>query len=153
MKTPLFYSIIFIAAFICSEVFAQKKGKDLTPSNDSVKIFQALLEKGDSAAWMRLRTETRRTDTSDRIPNRASIKAFARSYDDSIILRWAPTKPGAWVTANRIGYVIERFTYTGDRTIEKASKKKLNSTPIKPWTEAEWKARVKDKNKFAAISA
>lgn len=153
MKIRIFYTIIFIAAFLCSDVFAQKKAKDLTPTEDSLKIFQSLIEHGDSTALKRLKNETLRQDTSDRVPNRASIKAFSRSYNDSIILRWAPSKPGGWITANRIGYSIERYTYSKDGTINKASKKKLTASPIKPWTEAVWKEQVKDRNKFAAISA
>ncbi len=150
----IFLVVCLLSFIFMDKSYSQKKTRVNSGFHqDSLQIFQKLIEHGDSATLKRMRAESLRQDTSERVPNHAEIKVFARSYNDSIILRWAPSKAGGWVTANRIGYFIERYTYNKNGTIDKASKKILNATPIKPWTESEWKSRVKDRNKFAAISA
>lgn len=83
-------------------------------------------------------------------PRSAHIRALARSGADSVVLRWGPTTPGAWLIANKTGYIVERRQVTNDgdvRTFER-----LTPTPLIPWTVEEWKQRSKPEQKFAAIA-
>ena len=74
---------------------------------------------------------------------------MARS--DSVILRWAVTTPGGWVTANRAGYIIER--YLVDTLGTKSELKILTINALKPWTLDEWKKNSRQDDKLAAVAA
>src|SRR5436853_2255055 len=50
------------------------------------------------------------TDTLSTVnPRFAKISLIARTDKDSVVLRWAPSRPGGWRIANRLGYIIERM--------------------------------------------
>ena len=71
---------------------------------------------------------------------RVSIKLQARFQGDSIVLRWGLNNAFAWRKLNEIGYYIERLELDANNKPE-SSFKRLNSTPLKPWSEEEWKKR------------
>lgn len=71
---------------------------------------------------------------------RISIRLQARYQGDSIVLRWGSNNSFAWKKLNDIGYNIERLELDATNKPESAFKK-LNSAPVKPWTEEEWKKR------------
>ncbi|HEY8402873.1 MAG TPA: hypothetical protein VIK89_16520, partial [Cytophagaceae bacterium] len=85
----------------------------------------------------------------------AEIKIVARSYGDSITLRWATTTPASWSLCNKNGFIIERYQITKNGKPVKNSlplKTVLTSEPIKPWPLQEWSSLVQE-NSNAAIAA
>jgi fibronectin type 3 domain-containing protein len=61
-----------------------------------------------------------------RDPGFATIAVIARAYQDSVVLRWAPSTPHGWRIANRLGYVVERRQAGGQPT-------RLTPEPKVPW--------------------
>jgi fibronectin type 3 domain-containing protein len=74
-----------------------------------------------------LAQETREED--NRLPQ-VRIEILARSYGDSIVLRWAPTTAAAWYLGNHNGYVVER-SYVGADSV--TVREQLTPLPLKPW--------------------
>ncbi len=83
---------------------------------------------------------------------KAEIKLSARNYGDSIVLRWAIDKSSAWRFLNEHGYIIERLTLDADNKVTEDFRK-LSTTPIKPWTYAEWGERINKNDDYAVIAA
>jgi hypothetical protein len=71
---------------------------------------------------------------------------IARSYGDSIILRWAPTSYHVWQLGNKHGYVLERW-HAGMNRYERIA------GPILPYTLAEWKAKTDTTDVTVSIAA
>jgi hypothetical protein len=75
----------------------------------------------------------------------------AKSYGDSVVLRWAPSSPPSWKVYNRIGYIVERAvidtTESGPLRYER-----LTPEPLRPWSLEEWKRRSRPEQTFAAIA-
>jgi uncharacterized protein len=89
-------------------------------------------------------------DTSD--PRRARIELLTRSYGDSVVLRWGPSKPGAWTIANKLGYIVERARISeSDQT--KPQFERLTQAALIPWPLDEWKRRIARENRYGAIAA
>ncbi len=88
----------------------------------------------------------------DNSPRHAKIGLIARAYKDSIILRWAPSKPGAWRIANKLGYIIERIKIDKNGKLDTTIKKRLNSNIIKPWSLDELKNKFKTREDFVGIA-
>jgi hypothetical protein len=78
----------------------------------------------------------------------AEIKVKAKSYGDSIVIRWAPTDAWAWVLLNNTGYVVERTDYS-DPT---HPHKEVLAT-VRPWTLDKFKSSFGRNDKYAAIAA
>jgi len=78
----------------------------------------------------------------------AEIKVKAKSYGDSIVIRWAPTEAWAWSLLNNTGYIVERTDYS-DAT---HPKKEVLAT-VKPWTLEKIKSIFGRNDKYAAIAA
>ncbi len=80
----------------------------------------------------------------------AAIMVITRSYGDSVVLRWAPTTPGAWRLASQYGYRIYR------RRLEKSDlglPELLTPTPIHPWPPETWKQQLDTTNRFMLMAA
>ncbi|MCL6494304.1 MAG: hypothetical protein K6T54_05920 [Ignavibacterium sp.] len=69
-------------------------------------------------------------------PLKLKIAFTARSYGDSIYLRWAVTNPTAWRLAKDNGFIIEKAKVFPDGKTEKYSK--VTEQPIKPWSMEKW---------------
>lgn len=80
----------------------------------------------------------------------SGIKVIAKAYGDSVVLRWAPTRPWAWNKLNYIGYKIERIDITEK---DNAKKEILTALPLKPYSLEKFKASFKPENNNAAIAA
>ncbi len=91
--------------------------------------------------------------TADLPPRSARLALVARVSPDSIVLRWAPTTAGGWLTANRIGYVLRRVTLGHDGKPIPNSAMAMTSTPLHPWPLDVWKQRAARDDRFAAIAA
>lgn len=86
------------------------------------------------------------------VPQKADIILLAKSYKDSVVLRWAPSTPGGWLIANKIGYNIEKIRITTNTPIENEKYIKLNKSPLKPIPLEEWKSKASKDNIFSAIA-
>ncbi|HET6512605.1 MAG TPA: hypothetical protein VFH43_10470, partial [Candidatus Kapabacteria bacterium] len=89
-------------------------------------------------------------DTTD--PRHASIELIARSYGDSVVLRWGPSRPGAWIIANKLGYIVERAAIS-DADQGKPVFTRVAPNVLMPWPLDEWKRRIQRENKYGAIAA
>ena len=133
---------------------APGKGKQTTgtTSPDSLKAYMRALSRKDSTALRRYNASSGPAAHAEG-PRSAHIALLARTSPDSIQLRWAPSKPGAWIEANRFGYLIDRVTMTKQGKVVPGSMRRLTPAPLKPWTLDEWKARARPDNRFAAVAA
>jgi hypothetical protein len=64
------------------------------------------------------------------------IAITARSYGDSVYLRWAVTDPTAWRIVKEKGFILERAKVLSDGKLESYSR--VTQNPIKPWGEEQW---------------
>jgi uncharacterized protein len=82
-----------------------------------------------------------------------AVKAIARAYPDSIVLRWGPDNPVAWQLANKYGYYLERYTLLRNGVkIENPDGFRLFNEPKKPIPLAEWEV-IADRTDYALIAA
>jgi len=91
--------------------------------------------------------------SQDSINKGYAIKIIARSFGDSIKLRWAPIDYQVWRHCIKHGYIIERITLIRDGDfLDKREKKILTSKPLKPYPLDEWEKYV-EKDDFVGIAA
>lgn len=67
---------------------------------------------------------------------KTKIGIVARSYSDSVILRWAVSKPAVWNICKESGFILERAAVLKDGSYGEF--KPVKQGVFKPWTEAEW---------------
>ena len=77
------------------------------------------------------------------------IRLLARSYNDSIVLRWAPDEPVAWSLTNRFGYRIAR-SYT-DENGEHVHEVLVDS--LRPWSLERMMGHFAEHDTLAALAA
>ncbi len=77
-------------------------------------------------------------------PFEAEISLIGKSHGDNVVLRWAPSTPGAWSYLNKVGYVIERTTFSSEADFDPSSYQRLSDSPILPLALEEWEAVVND---------
>ncbi len=86
------------------------------------------------------------SDTARREPEQSELNAalsarvavIARGGGDSIVLRWAVTKPAVWVAANRVGFVVERAEAPTAGSRPADARFKRLAGPVMPWTKEQW---------------
>ncbi len=88
----------------------------------------------------------------DANPRSAQLALITRTDKDSVVLRWAPNKPGGWLVGNRLGYHVERVRMNRDGSFNRSGYERLTSVPMKPWTQEQWLQRAPRDNKFAPIA-
>ncbi len=83
-----------------------------------------------------------------------AVEVIAKTYLDSVVIRWAPNQARVWDYGNRYGYVIERATLAkGDQyTLTDPPTVVLTSEPIKPQPLATWEP-IAQRDKYAAVAA
>ncbi len=81
---------------------------------------------------------------------KAEIRVIARSYGDSIVLRWAPTTAWAWQSLNYTGYLIERIDLS---QAGHPQRKVVTGAPLKPFTLEQFRAGFNKNNLNAAMAA
>jgi len=88
-------------------------------------------------------------------PFQAEINLVGKSYGDSIVLRWAPTTPGAWFYLNKTGYTIEKTSFQDEGDFDPATYQKITELPIKPLPLEAWEPIVKNgpDKELSAIAA
>ena len=73
---------------------------------------------------------------------------LARSYGDSIVLRWAPEKSSIWVLSNYYGWNI-----ACPKEDSKDTMPYLNAAPIRPYTLEQFQQRFDSTNLMAGVAA
>ena len=102
------------------------------PNPDSLKKYEALLDKGDSVSIDRVL----KAESGVQLPPRtAQLYVLAKAKGDSIVLRWAPSTSGGWLSGNKTGYVVSRAALNKDGTVDKGSITTLTTTPSNPMDE------------------
>lgn len=87
-------------------------------------------------------------------PFQANLKIIGKYVGDSVILRWAPSTPGAWSYGNKSGYTIERSRLGNDSLFNPENFEVLTSEPVKLLPLEAWEPIVKkDPTNFAAVAA
>ena len=64
----------------------------------------------------------------DSVPPVHNLQVIARSYGDSVVLRWAPGLATLWYFANKSGYVVTRYE-VDQKKINLSTKKVLQAVP------------------------
>ena len=78
---------------------------------------------------------------------------IAKSYQDSVVLRWAPGNAILWKYSNQYGYILNRYKIDGNSIGDSTAIKQLSDNPILPWKLEEWKRRSNRNDSLAAIAA
>ncbi len=88
---------------------------------------------------------------SDSLGFRPGVNLLARSYGDSVVLRWGPTTPDVWLAGNNGGYIVERVLGNRD-TANPNEIELLTPTALMPWTLDEWIERAPHDNQLVAVA-
>jgi uncharacterized protein len=83
-------------------------------------------------------------------PAHLHVRVLARAYEDSIVIRWAPTDAVAWTIGRDSGYRITRIDYTDNQHPVSTM---LTTTPLHPLSHDQMMATLDRNNKYAAIAA
>jgi hypothetical protein len=83
-------------------------------------------------------------------PTHLKVRVAAKSYADSIVVRWAPMNPVAWLLGNDSGYRLARIDYSDKQHPVTTV---LTATPLRPLTLEQMMATIGPNNKYAAIAA
>lgn len=86
-------------------------------------------------------------------PRKSEIFVIAKSYGDSIVLRWAPDKASAWMLGNSYGYLVERGTIGRDTTFFRAEFARISPDTLKTWSLEKMLDYFAPEDNFAAITA
>lgn len=78
------------------------------------------------------------------------VRMLAKSYSDSIVVRWAPMSASAWLMGNDSGYRLVRIDYT-DR--QHPLQTALTTVPLRPLGLEQMMAVIGPNNKYAAVAA
>jgi len=89
----------------------------------------------------------------DSNPRTANIEAIGKSYGDSIVVRWAPDKPAAWMLGNKHGYLVERGVIGVDTNFFKAEFQVLTPDTLRTWSLETMREYFGPDDQFAAITA
>ncbi len=81
---------------------------------------------------------------------KAGIRVIARSYGDSVVVRWAPTAAWAWNSLNSAGYTVERIDISDPK---KPVRQIITPAAVKPLTLEQFKQHFDRNNKYAAAAA
>ncbi len=84
---------------------------------------------------------------------KAKIFAVAAVVKNGISLRWAPNSEQAWLTLNKYGYVVERYTVTRDNKFLQKPEKRTIKGAIKPLPLSQWDTTILIKDDYAAVIA
>ncbi|MCF6352182.1 MAG: hypothetical protein L3J06_04135 [Cyclobacteriaceae bacterium] len=85
--------------------------------------------------------------------NKPGVAVLAQSYQDSVVLRWAPNNPVVWSHGNSVGYIVERIRVRINQKLDTISGKTPTVlTTLKPWPLDDWEA-IATSNRLAAIAA
>ena len=151
-------ALVALALLATTTGWSQGKGKSTkgkqpagVPVADSIRAYTRALARKDTTALKRYSASSGQARIEG--PREAHLVLMTRIDRDSIVLRWAPSKPGAWIETNKFGYTLERVTLDKQGKVVPGSLHQLSTAALKPWSLDEWKSRAARDNRFAAIAA
>lgn len=115
-----------------------------------MKHILALLALSFILAPSLLAQESAPLDSAEK-PLRPNLRLIARSYGDSVVLRWGTTTHTAWKVAGSKGYMIERYELRKE-LVARPTPTVLTASPVKPLTIDEWKARYRPEDTLAGAA-
>lgn len=131
-------------------VFAQEdtlNTKDLTKIISKIGANDTTLSFGNGVDYSSLK-EPAKIDTSSQ---EKQVYTLAQAYQDSIIVRWAPSDRATWLLGNKKGYVLYRIELDGEK------EKEINGieNPRLPYDTVKWKEinPIHDKYAILAVAA
>lgn len=139
-------------AMLCA---MQQPSKGKTRGDRTSPAATTQKPKATSSSIQRIgRTQRSTADSSDN-PRSAHLQAMAKGSRDSVILRWAPDKAGAWMLYSSIGYIVERHDLADSASQRQVAFTRLTLQPLKAWTLKEWESNGAGKKEgtFLAIAA
>ncbi len=74
------------------------------------------------------------------------LAIIARSYGDSVVIRWAPASYQLWSLANKNGYILDRWT-PGQTAFEQIA------GPVLPYSLSDWKANADTTDTYVTAAA
>lgn len=81
-----------------------------------------------------------------------ALKIITKYQGDSMLIRWAPNKAGAWTLLNKVGYILQRSEVSSDTSL--MNWKTLNQEAIKPKPLEQWsKFAEQEGNTYPLIAA
>lgn len=83
-------------------------------------------------------------------PTHLKVRVVAKSYADSVVVRWAPMNAVAWLLGNDSGYRLARIDYSDKQHPVTTV---LTAAPLRPLTLEQMMATIGPNNKYAAIAA
>src|SRR5580698_1416866 len=83
-------------------------------------------------------------------PTHLKVRVVAKSYADSVVVRWAPMNAVAWLLGNDSGYRLARIDYSDKQHPVTTV---LTAAPLRPLTLEQMMAKIGPNNKYAAIAA
>lgn len=93
------------------------------------------------------------TVVADTLRPSGAIEVLARADTDSVVLRWAPDNPAAWIKTRQSGFTVERAKVDTLSEFDSTAVQILNEQPITPWSLETWEQRVPDDDEFAMMAA
>ncbi len=77
-------------------------------------------------------------------PFSADIRLLGKAYGDSVVLRWAPTTPGAWSYLNKVGYILEKASFRDEKEFSLVDYQRLGDSALKPLPLEYWEPVIKN---------
>lgn len=140
--------VLFAGLLFCNESYSQKKKQGKNQKTINITPEEMIFEPDTSNKLKKPLVQ----DSSEYYMREAYIKVTAMKRADSVVIRWAVDSPGGWISANKLGFFVQRIEITSN-SAQQNPKVYLHASPIKPWTLDEWKAKSKPTDKYSAIAA
>lgn len=70
------------------------------------------------------------------------VLLLAKSFGDSVVLRWGPRTVASWLDGNRFGYIVEKVRIDKSSISGEVVAERLTPEPIIPWSIGEWERQI-----------
>ena len=70
------------------------------------------------------------------------VVVLAKSFGDSVVLRWGARTVASWLDGNRFGYVVEKVRIDDGSASGEVVAERLTPEPLVPWPLEEWERRI-----------
>ncbi len=70
------------------------------------------------------------------------VLVLAKSFGDSVVLRWGPRTVASWLDGNRFGYIVEKVRVDESSISGEVVAERLTPEPMIPWTLEEWERQI-----------
>ena len=146
LKSEFSILLLFVFCFDFSICMAQVDPSQSTSGNKTDSTQQVTHE------WVDNPLPAENDSVQEQQPTYGYI-IRARSYGDSIVLRWAVDNSAAWLTGNKYGWRVMRSGGETSDTAQGFVEVSDHNKPIKPMTLADMMKRFPKSNKIAGLAA